>query len=125
MTESHPARPPGRPLRGAFVESYPHVLAGQQHTLRAILEAWLGRGHAATVLAPADGPAGDFLRRTGADWKTVPPPARLRRYGGAVYADGPAGKLLNAAAAARHLLTARAALKSVAADVLFCNDARG
>ena len=119
-----PARP-ARPLHAVFVESYPQVLAGQQHTLRALLGGWLARGHAATVVAPADGPARGLLEPTGAAWRVVAPPARLTRYGGAVYRDGAVGKALNAAAAARHVLIARRALRDLNPDVLFCNDTRG
>ena len=113
------------PLRGAFVESYPQVVAGQQRTLAAILAAWTDRGHAATVVAPADGPARGPFEAAGAEFVVSEPPPRLRRYGGAVYSDGPLGKAANAAAAARYVRQARRWLARTRPDVLFCNDARG
>ena len=114
-----------RPLRAAFVESYPQATAGQQRTLAAILAAWVARGHAATVALPADGPVRSLLEPTGADIQILPQPNRMGRYGGAVYRDGPLAKLATAAAAGRYAFAARRWLRDVNADVLFCNDARG
>ena len=114
-----------RRLRGLFAESYPQARAGQQRTLAALLAAWTARGHAATVVAPADGPVRGPCEAAGATFAVLPPPARLTRYGGAVYRDGAVGKALNAAASARYALAARRFLARTGPDVLFCNDARG
>ena len=111
-------------MHAVFAESYPQVVAGQQRELHEVLKVWCARGHRATVSAPADGPVRPPFEAAGASYEVFAPPARLRRYGGAVYADGPAGKALNAAAAARHALAGRGELRRLAPDVLYCNDAR-
>ena len=120
-----PSPPAAGPLHAVFNESYPQVVAGQQRELIEILGAWTARGHRATVVAPADGPVRPLFEAAGADYEVFAPPARLRRYGGAVYSDGPLGKLANAAAAARYAAAGRGLLRRLAPDVLYCNDTRG
>ncbi|MEM9704122.1 MAG: hypothetical protein AAF907_16910, partial [Planctomycetota bacterium] len=73
-----------------FVESYPQVLAGQQRTLLAILDAWPADGPEPVVVAPSNGPLPEALPSV-ADgrvrFEILPPREALNRYGGAIYRD--------------------------------------
>ncbi|MFH5804418.1 glycosyltransferase family 4 protein [Alienimonas sp. DA493] len=111
-----------------FVESYPQVLAGQQRTLLAMLDAWPADGPEPVVVAPAGGPLPDALPGVAGGrvrFELLPPRPALNRYGGAIYRDRGLAKLKTLAAAAGGVADARRFLKRLRPAAVFCNDMRG
>jgi len=108
-----------------FVESYPHVMYGQQRTLLALLEQW-GRGRGTPLVGvTADGPFADAVRRLGVEVVRFDYPPLLARYGGAVYRDRGAQRLKLGWQAARYVLRARKTLRERKIAGVYSNDMRG
>ena len=122
------APPPGDRRPVLFVESYPQVLAGQQRTLLALLDAWPADGPPTVVTAPAGGPLPDALPSVAGGrvrFEPLPPRPALNRYGGAIYRDRGLAKLKTLAAAAGGVRDARRFLQRLRPAAAFCNDMRG
>lgn len=66
-----------------FVESYPQVIAGQQRTLLALLDAAGGLDMRCVTVVPGEGPMPARLRELGHEVVVWPQPGLLDRYGGA------------------------------------------
>jgi glycosyltransferase involved in cell wall biosynthesis len=109
----------------AFVESYPHVMAGQQQEMLALLQAPRMRGIDPIVIAPADGIFIEHVQKLGINTVIVPYPAGMSRYGGALYRDGLRGRSRTLFEWAGYTKRCRRELKDLRADALFCNDMRG
>ncbi|QDV12550.1 GDP-mannose-dependent alpha-(1-6)-phosphatidylinositol monomannoside mannosyltransferase [Rosistilla oblonga] len=108
-----------------FVESYPQVIAGQQRTLLSLLSQWDSKLADAVVMTPGGGVYVDKLRSLDHLVWEFPQPARLSRYGGAIYDDGFVGKLRNGTQGVAYLRQLRKALQDKDVRAVFCNDMRG
>lgn len=108
-----------------FVESYPHVLAGQQRTLLSLIEAAADCGLQPTVLVPGEGVYLEELQRRSVCVEVVPYTDQISRYGGAIYRDRWQDRFGTLAAWLRYTKTCRSKLKSLQPAAVFCNDMRG
>lgn len=117
------ARRGARPVRRiAFVDAYPHVVAGAQRATLALARDLARRGVETRVLLSADGPFAAALAAAGVDHRVVPVPAPLQRFGGT--ASATAGRRL-AVAGALPVAWASFARALRWADVAHVNDHRG
>lgn len=108
-----------------FIESYPHVIHGQQRTLLSLLEEGVSRKHDCLVGVTSDGVYVDELRRREHAVLTLPYPEKLSSYGGAIYRYKGIDKLKCYGQGVRYLWDLRKTLKAEKPDVVFCNDMRG
>lgn len=108
-----------------FVESYPQVMYGQQHTLMSLLNNAKNDGHHCRVVTTNDGPFVNNLRHHGNEVVIHPYPSQLAVYGGAIYNYGFKDKLSLVLQSIKYFLELRVWLKSNRPDILFCNDMRG
>ncbi|TCS71933.1 glycosyltransferase involved in cell wall biosynthesis [Sulfuritortus calidifontis] len=108
-----------------FVESYPHVLFGQQRTLLSLLDACPVAGIEPLVAATAEGHLVDEVRRRGIPVTILPYPELLSSYGGAIYRYRGWRYLRMLAQWARYLLSLRRALRRLDVAGVYCNDMRG
>ncbi len=111
--------------RVLFVESYPHVVYGQQHTMLALLEHSRQAEIEPLVAVPGEGSFADSVRQMGIEPTVFPYPSMLARYGGAIYHYQGIGQVAFAWQVARYVLQARRGLRSLAPSAVFCNDLRG
>ena len=81
-------------------------------------------GIAPVVAAPMEGVFLDRLRTAGYEVAVVEQPARLNRYGGALYRDGPAARWRSATDAIGYIARVRRWLRRQRFDALYCNDMR-
>ena len=122
--QSSRMQPASRTLRCGFVESYPHVIAGQQRTMLSLLETWQDYGER-VLLTPAEGVFVDEARRRGVETHIVPYGRQLGRYSGAIYNDGLIARARTYWELLGYVGRARRFLKHHRFDALFCNDMRG
>lgn len=108
-----------------FVESYPHVLFGQQGTLLALLDACPAAGIEPVVAATAEGPFVDEVRRRAIPITILPYPRLLSSYGGAIYDYRGGRRLRMFGQGAGYVWSIRRTLRSLAVDGVYCNDMRG
>jgi glycosyltransferase involved in cell wall biosynthesis len=113
------------PRRVLFVESYPHVLYGQQQTLLALLDAHDPAKLDPVVAMPAAGPFADELRARKIPIRLVPYPALLASYGGTFFRSSPMAKARAAWQAANYAWRLRTELRELRIEGVFCNDTRG
>jgi glycosyltransferase involved in cell wall biosynthesis len=109
----------------AFIESYPHALAGQQRTLLSLLEQSPDSGMDPLVITPGEGAYVDQLRSRGIPVEVFPYPLTMSRYGGAVYRDGILGRARTFRDALGYSWECRRKLKRLGPKAVFCNDMRG
>ena len=91
----------------------------------ALLARCADAGIAPVVAAPMEGVFLDRLRTAGYEVAVVEQPARLNRYGGALYRDGPAARWRSATDAIGYIARVRRWLRRQRFDALYCNDMRG
>lgn len=108
-----------------FVESYPHVMFGQQRTLLSLLEASPSVDIEPVVAATSDGPFVDEARQRGIPVTLIPYPAMLSSYGGAIYGYRGMRYLRMLGQWLGYVRTIRRTLKALAVDGMYCNDMRG
>jgi glycosyltransferase involved in cell wall biosynthesis len=108
-----------------FVESYPHVIAGQQRTLLSLLSEAPRHGIRPVVMLPDEGVYAGKLREEGHDVEILPYPESLSRYGGAIYRDSIGKRLGVIRDTAKYILSIRRRLKQLRPAAVFCNDMRG
>lgn len=108
-----------------FVESYPHVMFGQQRTLLSLLEGCAAAGIAPQVVATSEGMFVDEVRRRGVPVTILPYPGLLSVYGGAIYGYRGWRRLRMFKQLAGYVLSIRRALRLLELDGVFCNDMRG
>lgn len=111
--------------RWLFVESYPHVLAGQQHTLLSLLERCPEFGILPVVAVTGEGVFAEEIRCRGVDLEIYAYPKALGRYGGAVYRDRGLSRLKLYVQWSRYLWTIRSRLRGSKLAGVYCNDMRG
>jgi len=108
--------------RVAFVDAYPHVVAGAQLATLTLARHLAAREVETRVVLPADGPFAAALAAAGVDHQVVPLPGPLQRFGRSA-ASTPARQA--ALAAALPVGWARLARALAWADVVHVNDHRG
>ena len=113
------------PTKILFVESYPHVIAGQQRTILSLLECAVRQQVETCVLVPGPGPFVDEAKRRGHEVDIQPYPEKLSRYGGAIYRDGLRNRFRTLTAWWRYVGACRKKLRSHRPNAVFCNDMRG
>jgi glycosyltransferase involved in cell wall biosynthesis len=111
--------------RWLFVESYPHVVAGQQRTLCSLLERCPEFGIQPIVAVTGEGIFVEEMRRRGFDLEIYAYPETLGRYGGAVYRERGLGRLRLYIQWANYLWNIRRRLSASGVDGVYCNDMRG
>ena len=116
---------PMTPRRVLFVESYPHVLYGQQQTMLSLLDAHDPARLAPIVAMPAAGPFADELRARGIPMRIVPYPSLLAPYGGVYFRYSLGEKVRTAWQVVRYAWRLRSELRALGVEGVFCNDTRG
>ncbi len=111
--------------RVLFVESYPHVIYGQQRTMLSLLEHSRQAAVEPLVAVPGEGSFVDAVRQMGIQPTVFSYPSMLARYGGAVYHYRGIRQAVFAWQVARYVLQARQELRRLAPAGVFCNDLRG
>ena len=108
-----------------FVESYPHVLFGQQRTMLSLLEKSQAFNVEPVIAVTGAGDFTDTVKEVGYETHIFAYPELLSSYGGAIYGY----KGLKALTMARQLLGyvagIRRQLKKLRIQAVFCNDMRG
>lgn len=108
-----------------FIESYPHVMFGQQHTLLALLNKARDMGIEPVVAVTGPGVFTTAVEEQGFETHTFAYPELLSSYGGAIYGY----KGLKAFTMAKQLLgyvaDIRRQLKDLNIQAVFSNDMRG
>ena len=113
------------PHKIVFVESYPHVMAGQQRTLLSLLKQTTEQNVESAVWVPGEGPFVDEARDRGHTVSVQAYPKKLSRYGGVIYTDGLRSRINTLMACGRYVLQCRKQLKLQKPTAVFCNDMRG
>lgn len=108
-----------------FVESYPHVLFGQQHTLLSLLDTAQDLAIEPVVGVTAEGVFCDEVRARGLELVAFPYPELLGAYGGAVYRYRGLRRVRMFGQGLGYLLDIRRRLHQLNLDGVFCNDMRG
>ncbi|MES1944111.1 putative glycosyl transferase, group 1 [Salinisphaera sp. PC39] len=108
-----------------FVESYPQVIAGQQRTLLALLDAAGGLDRRCVTVVPGEGPMPARLRELGHEVVVWPQPALLDRYGGAVYRDSVLTRLKVLWQVFSYVVRLWRELGRLRPTAIYCNDMRG
>lgn len=108
-----------------FVESYPHVIFGQQHTLLSILDETTARGHECVIGVTSEGVFVEKLRRCNHEVLMLPYPEKLSSYGGEIYRYKGVEKLKCYGQGVQYLWKLRKTLQQVRPHVIYCNDMRG
>lgn len=108
-----------------FVESYPHVMFGQQRTLLSLLAGCASAGIEPQVAATSEGVFVDEVRSRGVPVSILPYPDLLSSYGGAIYGYRGWRRLRMFRQLAGYVLAIRRTLKSLGIGGVFCNDMRG
>lgn len=116
---------PSAAARWLFVESYPHVLFGQQHTLLFLLERCPELGILPIVAVTGEGIFAEEVCRRGLKLEMYAYPKALGRYGGAVYRDRGLSRLRLYAQWSGYLWKIRHRLRGLELDGVYCNDMRG
>jgi glycosyltransferase involved in cell wall biosynthesis len=114
----------GGPMRVAFIESYPHVLYGQQRTLLALLAECAETDIEPIVGVTAEGLFTAEVRRRGYTILQLPYPDSIAAYGGAVYRTRGWRKLRMMWQVAGYVRQIRRKLKASSVDAVYCNDMR-
>jgi hypothetical protein len=127
--QSRSFRPPSERERSRrrvlFIESYPHVIYGQQKTMLALLEHSRQSAIEPLVGVPSEGGFVDAVRQMGIKPTLFAYPAMMARYGGAVYRYRGIEQAAFAWQVARYVLQARQKLRRLAPSGVFCNDLHG
>lgn len=108
-----------------FVESYPHVLFGQQRTLLSLLDQCHEQSIEPLVIVTSDGPFVDEVMQRSISILTLPYPELLASYGGVIYTYRGFRRLKILWQGWMYILKIRKFIKEQAADAVFCNDMRG
>lgn len=108
-----------------FVESYPHVMFGQQRTMLSLLETCPNTGVDPMVAVTGEGPFVEEVRRRAVPVTILPYPGLLSSYGGAIYGYRGWRRLRMLGQLASYVMAIRRTLKSLGIDGVFCNDMRG
>jgi glycosyltransferase involved in cell wall biosynthesis len=108
-----------------FVESYPHVLFGQQRTMLSLLGACSDMGVEPLVAVTAEGPFTDEVRQRGIELVEFPYPDSISGYGGAIYRTRGLRWLRMMGQVAGYILGIRRELPRLQVGAVFCNDMRG
>lgn len=108
-----------------FVESYPQVIAGQQRTLLALLDAARGLDMRCVTVVPGEGPMAARLRELGHEVVVWPQPSLLDRYGGAVYRDSLLTRLKVLWQVFSYVVRLWRELGRLRPAAVYCNDMRG
>ncbi|MGH7739385.1 MAG: glycosyltransferase family 4 protein [bacterium] len=107
-----------------FVESYPHVLFGQQRILLSMLDACPQAGLKPLVAATADGVFAEEVRRRSIELVFFPYPGLLSSYGGAIYRNRGLRFLRMVWQLVSYVLRIRLELKTLSLAGVYCNDMR-
>lgn len=112
-------------MKVLFVESYPHVIMGQQRTLLALLKASKEKGVDPVVACTAEGIYTDKLREEGYSVEIFSYPDTLQVYGGEIYRYGLFKKCKAYLQIFSYVLDIKKKLKDLKVDAVYCNDMRG
>jgi glycosyltransferase involved in cell wall biosynthesis len=114
------------PWRVLFVESYPHVIFGQQKTLLTLLQKCASTPLENVVGVTADGPFVNAVQQQiGCEVIRFEYPALLANYGGAVYRYRGLRQLFFGWQVLKYIARIRRILKEKRIKGVFCNDMRG
>lgn len=116
---------PSAAKRWLFVESYPHVLFGQQRTLLSLLERCPETGILPVVAVTGEGVFAEEVRRRGLRLERYGYPETLGRYGGVIHRDRGLDRLRLYAQWAGYLWRIRGGLRGLDLEGVYCNDMRG
>ncbi|MBN1909748.1 MAG: glycosyltransferase family 4 protein [Pirellulales bacterium] len=111
--------------RVLFVESYPHVLYGQQRTMLSIVERLPQERMQPLVGVTGSGSFVDAVDQLGVDIMRFDYPSLLAAYGGAIYRYRGSRRARMAWQFAQYVLRARRQLREKRISAVFCNDLRG
>ncbi len=114
------------PWRVLFVESYPHVIFGQQKTMLTLLQKCDPTQLESIVSVTAEGPFVNAVQQQiGCEVIQFEYPALLANYGGAVYRYRGLRKLFFGWQVLKYIARIRRVLKEKQIEGVFCNDMRG
>jgi glycosyltransferase involved in cell wall biosynthesis len=108
-----------------FVESYAHVLLGQQRTLLALLRCASAALIEPVVAVTTEGAFCREVASTGTRLLHIPYPDSIATYGGAVYRTRGLRRLRMLWQVLRYVASIRSMLRREKPDAVFCNDMRG
>lgn len=108
-----------------FVESYPHIMAGQQRTMLSLLAEASQQRLSPMLLVPAEGQFVETVRQRGIHALVVPYGGQLGRYGGQIYRDNWLSRGRTLVEWSKYAARCRFVLKRLRPAALFCNDMRG
>ncbi|PKH03417.1 hypothetical protein CXF72_06300 [Psychromonas sp. MB-3u-54] len=112
-------------MKVLFVESYPHVIMGQQLTLLALLKAAKAQEIESVVACTAEGIYTTKLREEGYQVEVFPYPTSLQAYGGEIYRYGLLKKCRTYAQIIPYILQLKKQILQLNVNVVYCNDMRG
>lgn len=108
-----------------FVESYPHVMFGQQHTLEALLEKSRELSIEPVVAVTVQGVFTERVREQGYETHIFAYPDSLSSYGGAIYGYRGMKALKMVKELLGYVTNIRKQLKDLKVQAVYCNDMRG
>jgi len=108
-----------------FVESYPHVIFGQQKTMLTLLQKCQGTQIEAIAGVTAEGPFVKTVRQLGLEIIFFNYPKLLANYGGAIYRYQGLRKLSFGWQVLKYIYAIRQQLQEQKIQAVFCNDMRG
>lgn len=113
------------PHRVLFVESYPHVIFGQQRTMLSLLEACPLKNIEPIVGVSGQGIFVDELHQRALPVEVFAYPDLLGEYGGAIYRNRGLRQLRMAKQVLAYVRSIRRRMRELELDAVFCNDMRG
>ncbi|MDW2075368.1 glycosyltransferase family 4 protein [Vibrio sp. 1863] len=112
-------------MKVLFVESYPHVIMGQQRTLLALLKASKDSDIEPVIACTSEGIYTDKVREEGYSVEIFSYPDTLQVYGGEIYRYGITKKCKTYLQIFSYVLNIKKKLKDLKIDAVYCNDMRG
>lgn len=111
--------------RVLFVESYPHVMMGQQKTLTKLLDRCKDRNIYPIVACTDEGVFSQYVRNEGFETLIIPYPDKINVYGGQIYHYSLVDKLKTYFQVIEYIFSLIKFLKTNKIDTVYCNDMRG
>ncbi len=112
-------------MKVLFVESYPHVIMGQQKTLLALLKASKESDIEPIIACTSEGIYTEKLKEEGYSVQIFSYPDTLQVYGGEIYHYGITKKCKTYLQIFSYVLDIKKKLKKLKIDAVYCNDMRG
>ncbi|HCH1012721.1 TPA: glycosyltransferase family 4 protein [Vibrio parahaemolyticus] len=111
-------------MKVLFVESYPHVIMGQQLTLLALLKAAKDQKVEPVIACTAEGVFTSKLREEEYQVEVFSYPSALQVYGGEIYRYGLFKKLKTYAQIIPYILQLKKRIQALRVEAVYCNDMR-